>query len=257
MARLSKAEIAAHRKACELLQRDTLCDDAREYVLENWQESANHINSAAGAFFTPAGLALDAAIYAVWYQDQPVRVLDLCAGIGALGLSCWWQSNRTAEVTCVELNPAYVEVGRKLFPEARWIEASADALPHDIGEFDCVIANPPFGKTAKISGPRYSGEDDLAIVDIAADLARWGVFILPSMSCPFEYSGRRHYQEKPSPKFERFHTSTGLSISCESIDTAYYAEGWRGVSPSVEVVTVDFEDWRAERSAQLLNVAGA
>lgn len=249
MGRLSKAQIKAHQEACDLLTKVGLNDDERQFVLDNWQESATHVNSAAGAFFTPSGLALDAAIYAVWYQEKPIRVLDLCAGIGALGLSCWWRSNREAEVTCVEINPGYVEVGRKLFPEARWIEASADALPSDLGAFDVVISNPPFGKTAKIKGPRYFGEDDLAIVDIASDLATWGVFILPSNSCPFEYSGKPNYRERESRKYEKFCKATALSIRCESIDCEYHRDQWRGVSPSVEVVTCDFEEARAARLA--------
>lgn len=249
MARLSKAQIRAHEQASELLDLPSLDDDQRQFVLDNWQESARHVNSAAGAFFTPSGLALDAAIYAVWTQDRPVRVLDLCAGIGALGLSCWWRSNRTAEVTCVEINPDYVAVGRKLFPEARWVEASVSDLPADLGEFDVAISNPPFGKTAKIKGPRYSGEDDLAVVDIASDLARWGVFILPGMSCPFEYSGVPHYRLRQHPaKFERFHRATGIDIQCESIDCSYYQDQWRGVSPNVEVVTAGFEQVRAARA---------
>lgn len=242
MSRLSKAQIAAHRGAERLLSQDRLSDDDREFVLDNWQESATNINSAAGAFFTPSGLALDAAIYTTAAET----ILDLCAGIGCLGLTAWWRSNQRARVTCVEVNPAYVDVGRKLFPEAAWICASVDALPK-LPAFDCVISNPPFGRTAKIKGPRYSGEDDLAVVDIASDLARWGVFILPSMSCPFVYSGEPNYRRRPTAKHDRFQRTTGLRISCESIDASYHRATWRGVSPAVEVVSVDFDEARQAR----------
>ena len=242
MSRLTKAQIAAHRKSLAILEQDTLTDDDRELVLDNWQESANHVNSAAGAFFTPSGLARDTAIY----TSGADTVIDLCAGIGCLGLWSWWLSGRRAAVTCLEVNPAYVEVGRKLFPEANWICASVlDAS----GNYDCAIANPPFGKTAKIKGPRYSGEDDLAVVDIASDIARWGVFILPNMSVPFEYAGRG-YRERPSAKYDRFHKATGISIGCESTDAAYHRKAWRGVSPNVEVCSADFEEVQAQREAQ-------
>lgn len=243
MSRLSKAQIKAHQQAVELLAQDRLSDDDREFVLDHWQESANHVNSAAGAFFTPSGLARDTAIY----TSNARTIVDLCAGIGGLGLWAWWLSGRQAEVTCIEVNPDYVAIGRKLFPEANWICASVEEAA---GQYDCAISNPPFGKTAKIKGPRYSGEDDLAVVDIAADLARWGVFILPGLSVPFEYSGRPHYRERSSAKSDRFQSATGIILSCESTDASVYKDDWRGVSPAVEVCSVDFDEWRATRQAE-------
>lgn len=143
MARLSKQQIKAHEQALRLLDQDHLSDDDREFVLDNWQESANHVNSAAGAFFTPSSLARDAAIYA----SAADTIIDLCAGIGALGLWAWWLSAGRAKVTCIEVNPDYVAVGRKVFPEATWICAS---VTEATGFYDCAISNPPFGKTAKI-----------------------------------------------------------------------------------------------------------
>jgi hypothetical protein len=166
-----------------------------------------------------------------------------------LALACWWRSNHEAELTCVEINADYAAIGQKLLPEARWIVGGIDNLPADLGYFDCAISNPPFGKTAKIKGPRYSGEDDLAVVDIASDLARWGVFILPSMSVPFEYSGRPHYGLRESAKYTRFAEKTGIDLRCESIDCQYHRADWKGVSPSVEVVSAEFEDLQAKRKA--------
>lgn len=255
MSRLSKAAIKAHDEAVALLTKDRLDDDEREFVLDNWQESANHVNSAAGAFFTPSALGSDAALFLGLYSGG--KVIDLCAGIGCLALSTWWRwggRSMPLDLTCVEVNPAYVEVGRKLLPEARWICASVDSLPADIGRFDAAISNPPFGKTAKIKGPRYSGEDDLAVVDIASDLADYGVFILPAMSVPFQYSGKPTYRERPSPKYERFSVATKIALTCESIDCEVYREAWRGVSPSVEVVAADFTEARSLRPRDLLGM---
>lgn len=242
MSRLSKAQIKAHHEAEELLKLDWLNDDQREFVLDNWQESARHVNSAAGAFFTPSELAASTACY----TNGAETIIDLCAGIGCLGLWAWWLSGRKARVTCVEVNPDYVAVGRKVFPEAEWICASVIEAR---GSFDCAISNPPFGKTAKIQGPRYSGEDDLAVVDIASDLSRWGVFILPSASVPFEYSGKRDYRERPSAKYDRFSSATSIELGCESTDTAFARDLWRGVSPWVEVASSDFDEARARRRA--------
>lgn len=250
MAKLTKKQIANHKEALRLLEKAKLSDDDREFVLDHWQESATHINSAAGAFFTPSGLARDTAIYA----NGADTIVDLCAGIGGLGLWAWWLSGGRAKVTCIEVNPDYVAVGRKIFPEAHWICASVENAS---GFFDCAISNPPFGKTAKISGPRYSGEDDLAVVDVAADIAAWGVFILPQMSCPFEYSGRSDYRVRDSAKARKFTAATGLVLQCESTDASYSKNDWREVSPSVEVCGISFDQWREERVVAQRDLFGA
>lgn len=243
MAKLTKAQIAAHREAERLLTLPLLDDDQREYVLAHWQESATHINSAAGAFFTPVDLAPSVACY----TSGAETIVDLCAGIGCLGLWAWWLGGRKAKVTCVEINPAYAAVGRKIFPEAEWIEASVTDFKAAT-LFDCAISNPPFGKTAKLATSRYTGEDDLAVVDLASDLARWGVFVLPALSCPFEYSGKPHYRARPSEKYERFTKVTGIELSCESTDTSFARPLWRGVAPHVEVVSCDFTGLQAARN---------
>jgi len=253
VSRLSKAQIKAHREAEEILAKDRLTDDERQFVLDNWQESANHVNSAAGAFFTPSELAVDASLFLGLYEGG--RVIDLCAGIGALALSTFWRW-RNVELVCVEVNPAYVEVGRKLLPEARWICSSVTDLPSDLGHFTAAISNPPFGKTAKIASPRYSGEDDLAVVDIASDLADYGVFILPAMSVPFAFSGQPHYRTRSAPKYDKFHAATGITINCESIDCAVHRDSWRGVSPKVEVASADFVEVREARSPAQASLFG-
>jgi predicted RNA methylase len=246
MSRLSKAQIKAHQEAVAILSKDRLSDDEREFVLDNWQESANHVNSAAGAFFTPSGLGLDAALFLGLYEGG--RVIDLCAGIGCLALSSYWRwGHSPLELVCVEINPAYVDVGRKLLPEARWICAGVNDLPADIGHFDRAISNPPFGKTAKIASPRYAGEDDLAVVDVASCLADFGTFILPGGSVPFEYSGCREYKNRSSAKYDRFTKATGIELTCESVDCEVYRNAWRGVKPRVEVVSADFTELLALR----------
>jgi len=246
VSRLSKAQIKAHKEAEALLTKERLGDDERQFVIDNWQESASHINSASGAFFTPSELGLDAALFLGLYDGG--KVIDLCAGIGCLGLSAFWRWGHTDfDLTCVEINPEYVAIGRKLLPEAKWVCASVDSLPADIGHFDCAISNPPFGKTAKIASSRYSGEDDLAVVDVASDIANFGTFILPSGSVPFEYSGQTTYRERPSRKYDRFSQITGIELTCESIDCGVYLDQWRGVRPKVEVVSADFTELCAAR----------
>ena len=121
MAKLTKQQRKAHAEAEAILTKDRITDDERDFVFQNWHEGATHENGAAGAFFTPFGLACDFAL-----DGAGRRVIDLCAGIGVLSYIIHHRSKwgeRLAEITCVEINPRYVAVGQKLLPQARWINA--------------------------------------------------------------------------------------------------------------------------------------
>lgn len=243
MSKLSKAQAKAHAQACALLDKPTLSDDEKEFVFRNWQESASHINSAAGAFFTPYDMAFDFALDAA--GD---RIIDLCAGIGVLSHAIWYRSawdESRPQITCVEVNADYLAAGQKLVPEATWIHADAmDVLSMGLGQFDVAISNPPFGRIKRSAGaPRYTGaEFEFHIVDIASHLACRGVFILPQMSAGFNFSGRQCYQRQTSGKAVDFQKLTGLHFDAGTgVDTSYYQGSWKGVSPLCEIVCIDFE----------------
>lgn len=247
MSKLTKAQAKAHEQACALCEKDHLSFDERWFVLENWREDACHINSAAGAFFTPPGLARDFAI-----EVSGRRVLDLCAGIGALSFILALRADEwgpPVEIVCIETNQDYIDIGRKLVPEATWICADVFDLP-EVGRFDCVISNPPFGATKrKGSAPRYTGKAfEYHVIDIASDLADYGVFIVPQMSAPFRYSGEGHYREERGDEYEKFQSLTGIELlpNC-GIDTSFYRDQWRGTAPSTEIVIADFKEARAAR----------
>ena len=53
---------------------------------------------------------------------EDANIIDLCADIGILSL--YAHHHKKCNGTCVELNPEYVRVGKKLLPEATWINAS-------------------------------------------------------------------------------------------------------------------------------------
>jgi hypothetical protein len=89
MSKLTKQQAAQHHEACSLLQKEVLTEDERLFVLDHWQESANHVNSVAGAFFTPTGLARDLSI-----EVSGLRIIDLCAGIGSLAFSVYGTAGR-------------------------------------------------------------------------------------------------------------------------------------------------------------------
>lgn len=254
MAKLTKAQRKAHAEAEALLTKDRLSEDERDFVFQNWHEGANHINGAAGAFFTPWDLAADFAL-----DGAGERVIDLCAGIGILGYfiahrRAW--SARDPDITCVEINPRYCAVGRKLLPEARWINADVfdwrswwrDEL--DGVTFDIAIANPPFGRVARAgSSPRYRGaEFEYHVIDIASEMADRGAFILPQQSAPFRYSGAPFYERRAHGRAVDFEKLTGLHLDIGAgIDTSIHEDGWKDTSIVCEIVCTEFAEVRERR----------
>ena len=253
MAKLSKAEAKSHMEACAILAKPgPLTIDETWRVLELWREDAQHVNSMAGAFFTPAGLAHDLSIFV-----PGKRILDLCAGIGALSFMVsqrLYTEYESMDLVCVEMNPAYIEVGKRILPQSRWICGDVFNLPPDLGRFDCVISNPPFGATPRTgNGPRYTGRSfEYHVIDISADLADYGVFIVPQMSAQWLCSGHRDNRKNTAKGYLDFVKQTGLDLEASAVDTALYREDWHGVSPAVEIVVCDFEEARPKAQAVVL-----
>ncbi|MCC8409897.1 hypothetical protein LJ707_13245 [Mucilaginibacter sp. UR6-1] len=165
------------------------------------------------------------------------------------------------DITCVELNPTYYEVGKKLLPEANWINDSIFNYK-DFGLFKQAISNPPFGKIKTgldknlQSELKYKGaEFDLITVEIAFKIADYGCFILPQQSTPFKYSGSEFYMDLRETgkgynpygltvpnKVQKFIKETGLDYMFNiGIDTSIYKDSWKGVSPICEIVTFEFK----------------
>jgi hypothetical protein len=243
VAKLTKPEIKAHNEAIALIDCDRpLKDDEKEYILDNWQESATHVNSSAGAFFTPRGLARDFAI-----EVNGDRVIDLCAGIGSLGYAVEEKCDR---LTCVEINPEYARIGKRILPQAEWIVASVFDLPL-FGRFDWAISNPPFGniKGDGFKGKYTGSQFEYRVIEVASRLALYGAFILPQMSAPFRHSGQQCFSENEGDKPRKFREQTGIIMEhgC-GVDTSIYKGDWRGVSPVCEIVVCEFDEPEAEES---------
>ena len=244
MAKLTKAQSKAHRQAEELLAKDVLTLDDKAFVYENWNEAALHDNTRSGAFFTPMSLANDFKL-----EVPGPRILDICAGIGILSFCKlhfqWHEPERVPQFTCVEINPDYVRVGKKLLPEATWICADIFDVWQDLPrDFTTAIANPPFGNIRHAGkAPRYSGpEFEYKIIDIAGHLASYGAFILPQMSAPFRYSGAQCYQRSETDKYRRFAEQTGIHLEAGcGIDTTFHCDGWKHGAPLTEIVCAEFE----------------
>lgn len=244
VSKLTKAQFKAHQAAEERLQQDWLSIEDREFVLENWDPSATHVNSAVGAFFTPLELAVSFACM----LGHPGSVVDLCSGIGALSYACTPIYGDPPRMVCIEKNPDYVRVGRKLVPHAQWIEGDVfDALAMGLGRFDAAIGNPPFGRIAKggKTAPGVKGDFEFHVIGIGMELADFGQFILPQLSAGFRYSGHHHYQRDTEGRAVDFQAKHGLHFECASIDTSFARALWKGAAPTTEVVTVEREELAA------------
>jgi len=237
MSALTKAQAQQHDRASVLLAKDVLTFDEREFVLEHWRADADQNVRKAGAFFTPQGLSSAFADECNGAQS----VIDLCAGIGALAYQRWRRDQPT-RLVCVEANPVYIAVGRKVLPEAEWIHGDVFALPH-LGRFDLAISNPPYGRVKRNgSGPRYRGSAfEYHVIDIASTLADQGVFLIPQTSAPFKFTGGGDGRVVEGLAYTRFRRETGITLcSGLGIDANLWRTEWHGVSPVVESVRVDF-----------------
>lgn len=234
--KLSKQQSKLHLQAVEMLQQATLNSEEKEFVLDNWREDAVHMNGLGGAFFTPRGLARDLS------QEVAGKVIvDLCAGIGSLAYAVHL-AEPWRRIYCVELNPDYVEVGRKIVPDAQWIcmdvfdycEEGTYLQLSGEDKFNCAISNPPFGNVKTHKNKHGKFEYDL--IEAASRIATDGVFIIPQMSCPFRYSGRKCYETYENSRYSKFSRETGihLSMNC-GFDTSEYSDEWTTAPPTLEI----------------------
>ncbi|MFB6670759.1 methyltransferase [Streptomyces parvus] len=246
MAKMTTEKATQHRKAQGLVELDReLTPTEREFVLDNLLEEGTA--RLDGAFFTPGGLAVDMVIEAFGSG----RVIDLCAGIGRLAWTArhYLGSHGAArEIVCVEKNPEYVRVGRKILPEATWILGDVFDVPNmDLGgPFDAALANPPYGAVARggRTAPRYTGSQfEYHVIDIAAEVARHGVFLVPQKSAPFRISGHTNFERVQEARYERFERQTGITLEqgCSG-DTSRYIDEWRDAAPRTEIVVADLTE---------------
>lgn len=254
MAKLSKEASKRHKQALDLVRSDKhLTMEDRYFILKHYQEGAASMNSLTGAFFTPEGLANDLSVEV----PECRSMIDLCAGIGRLAFTC---RERARRIVCVELNPDYASVGMRILPEAEWIVSDVFSIA-DLGRFDVAISNPPFGavRTSKAFSGRYTGAGfEYKVIELASQLADYGVFIVPQASAPFRYSGRLSYEVEIIRECQKFMDQTGIILghNC-GLDTSTYKDEWHGVSPDCEIVVSDFAEDRARavREFKLCSVA--
>src|SRR5206468_4330430 len=113
--------------------------------------------------------------------------------------------------------------------------------------FDCAISNPPYGDKGVRNGkgPRYTGNKcEYAVIDIASDLADFGVFLIPQRSVPFRITGTASMEALemgPDEPYSRFKRETGISLDPNmGICTEFAEKLWRGTNIRTEITTCDF-----------------
>lgn len=237
--KLTKQQSKLHQQALDLVHSDkVLTWEERKFILDHYFEAQGQLNALAGAFFTPYDLARDFSIEVGGGVLDGGSIVDLCAGIGMLSFAC---EHKRAEITCVEFCPEYVVVGKRVMPDARWIEG--DVFNVELDRYTFAISNPPFGtiKGDHFRGKYTGSQFEYKVIERASTIAEHGVFILPQMSAPFRYSGERNYRDEMTDKCRSFWEQTGIAMepNC-GIDTALYRSEWKGVNPICEIVCCDF-----------------
>lgn len=243
MARLSKQEQKLHDRAMELINSDRpLTYEEKEFCYNNYHGDGL---GGSGAFFTPEGLAWDFTIDA----HCTGKVLDLCAGIGRLSF-CMLHRCKPEKIVCIELNPEFARIGKRLLPEAEWI--TSDVFEFESNEkFDVVISNPPFGKIkttdTKDVFEYTGGEFEFKVMTLGQKFAEVGYFIVPAGSAGFAYSGRPYYDgSMKSNKYLKWSKQTGLvTYAGCGIDTSIYRDEWHSTNVLTEVVEVRYYEKEA------------
>jgi len=248
MAKLSKAEFKQQEQIFQLLQKDKLTEQEVWSIYQDINPGFID-NLQKGVYFTPIELAADFALMSYRYGN----VVDVCAGIG--GLSHCMKLRDTYEgsiksFTCIELNPEFVKIGKKLLPEANWICANAfdkelwsnitSTLPGN--KFDVLISNPPFGKCPSNAKPdwlNYTEELELMVMELALKFSNNAYMILPAGS--IEFKEEPYYQRVKSNKVEKFRKKNSQFFFQESmsISSDIYKQDWKNLaSINVECVEI-------------------
>lgn len=238
--KLTRNQISNHESAVKLLEKDILTYEEKLQVYRDWLPAYNNNIGTIASYFTPIELAKDACIQFTGYN-----IVDLCAGIGMLAFTNYHWCSGNVKITCIERNPEFVKVGKKLLPEANWICADVldESIYKDFELFDCTISNPPFGRIkSNINNDwlDYKGSEfEYKVIEIGSRISKNGVYIIPQLSSPFTYSFINGFNAQSSSKYEKFELESGIELEANiGIDISIYKNDWVGTSIKCEIVCV-------------------
>lgn len=259
--KLTKPQARLVAQTRELLQKNKLSLDEKEFVLENYVP-ANMVPLAQ--FFTPYNLASQVCMYT---PDDDTAIVDFCAGIGGLAyhVAREWRPS-PVRLICIEKDVELIEIGKKIVPEAEWLcgdifdKALLDEI---IPKKAFAVLNPPYGKSKKLIETDYSWigyQGDLALMalEVAFRYCKNGVAILRQDHCPYKYSGQSYFKNEPGAEFLKFEKH---NIRCKmipsSIDTTC-CDSFKFTNIITELVPfglshLDYDD--LERIEQLEKIA--
>ncbi len=268
--KIPKRELKRQNELLELLKKESLTREEIEIIYEEFNPGMISEVGSAGAFFTPLGLARDCALF----TPRSGHIVDVCAGIGVLSRALFDYDSydkKIKSITCIEINPKYVEIGRKLCPRAKWI--CSDAFDQDLwkeltkdlkdNRFDSCVSNPPFGRIKSLHQSdwlSYQGNKDLEVLELCLRFAKNGYFILPVGSSPFKFSGELFYKEQMGRELKRFIKGQTMpfTMTADGIDCDVHKDGWKNLNGiKVEAVNIDIYPWsltEKDDSMQSVNI---
>lgn len=247
--KITREQSKAHDDALAILSLcRTLTYDEVEFVMEHYNPMATHNVTKGGIYFTPLSLAIDIA--QIGCMSDGGMVVDIAAGIGRLSYGAiqrhrW--DKMPIHVTAIEIDPEFVEVGKKLLPEVEWVcDNIFEQSVWDGQMFDIALSNPPFGNIGSKdigSWLNYQGACDLMAVELAARYTRYGgTFVLPSGSVPADAFGFARGNDDPMQVRRFKKKNPNVMIIGTSLEGDFYKDQWVGTSPSVKIVDVKVDE---------------
>lgn len=243
-----------------------LTRDEKAEVFEKYHPGARHLQGKNAAFFTPPRVA---DVVARNIGTEGKRILDLGAGIGTLPFAIvhysHWEPPK--EIVCIELNPEYVEVGKRLVPSATWIcgDMFDLALLRSLDRFDVAISNPPYGRgTSGLADKSWLSVTSclhMQAVEVALRMTGGAAtFVLPQVDLPWRFSmyprdwdmakrirtARTGHAYTPPEQYSQnlrriLKVFPDIYFGSTSEDIGDFGTDWKGVAPAVEVVSIGFD----------------
>lgn len=231
--KISRRDYELHDEAVALAQKPKLTTDEKCFVLDHYDPRAKHNVAKCGAFFTPREIARATAM---WHGGTGSgRVVDACAGIGALAFEL--EDYGVGHLICIEQNPEFVAIGKKIVPDATWLCGDIFTMLPTLHGITNAITNPPFGKVATNGSKNFPGAAHMGVLELLAKHTKCGgVAIIPDA----DHSQIDRQDRNPSNHYHRFRElHPEWCITPVSQDMRCFESKWKGALPSFAIVSLE------------------